>query len=141
MSHKLNGALAVISIDIGKNSFHLVGHDRRGAIVVRQKWPHGQVGSAARQPATLLDRDGSLRRRPSSQSQAAGLVHDARLMPAKYVRPYSKGQKNDFPEAALLPARSSARTQHNGVLAHERTLPLQTRAGGVFPNNLGNHRE
>jgi transposase len=24
------------------------------------------------------------------------LGHDARLMPAKYVRPYSKGQKNDF---------------------------------------------
>ena len=22
--------------------------------------------------------------------------HDAQLMPAKYVRPYSKGQKNDF---------------------------------------------
>jgi transposase len=25
--------------------------------------------------------------------------HDARLMPAKYVRPYSKGQKNDFRDA------------------------------------------
>ena len=24
-----------------------------------------------------------------------GLGHDARLMPAKYVRPYSKGQKNE----------------------------------------------
>jgi hypothetical protein len=27
------------------------------------------------------------------------LGHDARLMPAKYVRPYSKGQKNDFRDA------------------------------------------
>jgi hypothetical protein len=25
-------------IDIGKNSFHVVGLDRRGAIVLRQKW-------------------------------------------------------------------------------------------------------
>jgi transposase len=28
--------------------------------------------------------------------------HDARLMPAKYVRPYSKGQKNDFRDADAL---------------------------------------
>jgi transposase len=38
MSHKLNSAIAVIGIDIGMNSFHLVGHDQRGAIVLRQKW-------------------------------------------------------------------------------------------------------
>jgi hypothetical protein len=30
-------AIAVIGIDIGKNSFHLVGQDRRGALVLRQK--------------------------------------------------------------------------------------------------------
>jgi hypothetical protein len=29
--------------DIGKNSFHVVGHDERGAIVLRQKWSRGQV--------------------------------------------------------------------------------------------------
>jgi len=29
-------AIAVIGIDIGKNSFHVVGHDARGAIVLRQ---------------------------------------------------------------------------------------------------------
>ena len=32
MSEKLNSAIAVIGIDIGKNSFHVVGHDARGAI-------------------------------------------------------------------------------------------------------------
>src|ERR1700693_3454565 len=35
--------IAVIGIDIGKNSFHVVGHDARGAIVLRQKWSRGQV--------------------------------------------------------------------------------------------------
>jgi transposase len=43
MSQKLNSAIAVIGIDIGKNSFHVVGHDRRGAILLRQKWSRGQV--------------------------------------------------------------------------------------------------
>jgi hypothetical protein len=30
-------AVATIGIDIGKNTFHLVGLDRNGAIVLRQK--------------------------------------------------------------------------------------------------------
>ena len=34
MSQKLNAAIAVIGIDIGKNSFHLVGVDRRGVLSV-----------------------------------------------------------------------------------------------------------
>ncbi len=35
MSCKLNTAIAaVIGIDIGKNSFHVVGQDQRGAIVL-----------------------------------------------------------------------------------------------------------
>jgi transposase len=35
--------VAVIGIDIGKNSFHVVGLDGDGAIVLRQKWSRGQV--------------------------------------------------------------------------------------------------
>jgi hypothetical protein len=29
---------------IGKNSFHVVGHDKRGAILLRQKWSRGLGG-------------------------------------------------------------------------------------------------
>jgi transposase len=39
MSQKLDTTIAGIGIDIGKNSFHVVGLDRRGAIMLRQKWP------------------------------------------------------------------------------------------------------
>jgi transposase len=39
----LQTAIAVIGIDIGKNSFHVVGLDSRGAIVLRQKWSRSQV--------------------------------------------------------------------------------------------------
>ena len=35
--------IAVIGIDIGKNAFHVVGHDERGAVVLRQKWSRGLV--------------------------------------------------------------------------------------------------
>jgi transposase len=43
MSQTPNTAIAAIGIDIGKNSFHVVGHDARGAIALRQKWSRGQV--------------------------------------------------------------------------------------------------
>ena len=42
MSQILN-TVAVIGIDIGKNSFHAVGLDGDGALVLRQKWSRGQV--------------------------------------------------------------------------------------------------
>jgi transposase len=48
MSHKLNSTVAVIGIDIGKNSFHVVGHDEHGAIVLRQdetRWRFGLPGA------------------------------------------------------------------------------------------------
>ena len=43
MSQNLNSAVAVVGIDIGKNSFHVVGLDTRGAILLRQKLSRGQV--------------------------------------------------------------------------------------------------
>jgi transposase len=35
--------VATLGIDIGKNSFHLIGLDARGAIVLCQKLSRGQV--------------------------------------------------------------------------------------------------
>ena len=43
MAATAQSAIAVIGIDIGKKSFHVVGLDGRGAIVLRQKWSRGQV--------------------------------------------------------------------------------------------------
>ena len=37
MAATAQSPIAVIGIDIGKNSFHVVGLDGRGAIVLRQK--------------------------------------------------------------------------------------------------------
>ena len=43
MSSKSNLPVATMGIDIGKNAFHVVGLDRRGAIVLRQRWSRRQV--------------------------------------------------------------------------------------------------
>jgi transposase len=102
MSDKLNSAIAVIGIDIGKNSFHVVGHDKRGAIMLRQKWSRGQVEARlANLPPCLIGMEACVGAHHLSRKLRA-LGHDARLMPAKYVRPYSKGQKNDFRDAEAI---------------------------------------
>jgi len=68
MSQKLNSAIAVIGIDIGKNSFHVVGQNKRGADRAAAEMVAGPSRSAACQHATLPDRHGSMRWRTSSQS-------------------------------------------------------------------------
>src|SRR6476620_708776 len=102
MSSKLNTAIAVVGIDIGKNSFHVVGLDKRGAIALRQKWSRGQVEARfANMPPCMIGMEACVGAHHLSRKLQA-LGHDARLMPAKYVRPYSKGQKNDFRDAEAI---------------------------------------
>ena len=43
MAATSQSAIAVIGIDIGKNSFHVVGLEGRGGIVLLQTWSRGQV--------------------------------------------------------------------------------------------------
>jgi transposase len=102
MSQTFNAAVSVVGIDIGKNSFHVVGHDERGAIVLRQKWSRGQVEARfANMPPCLVGMEACVGAHHLSR-KLNSFGHDARLMPAKYVRPYSKGQKNDFRDAEAI---------------------------------------
>jgi transposase len=102
MSQKLDTSPAVVGIDIGKNSFHIVGQNQRGAIVLRQKWSRGQVEARlANLAPCLIGMEACVGAHHLSRKLKA-LGHQARLMPAKYVRPYSKGQKNDYRDAEAI---------------------------------------
>ena len=102
MPETAHKAIAVVGIDIGKNSFHVVGLNERGMIVLRQKWSRGQVEARfANMPPCLVGMEACVGAHHLSRRLKA-LGHDARLMPAKYVRPYSKGQKNDLRDAEAI---------------------------------------
>ena len=91
-----------MGIDIGKNSFHVIGLDARGAIALRQKWSRGEVETRlANMPPCLIGMEACVGAHHLSR-RLKTLGHDARLMPAKYVRPYSKGQKNDFRDGEAI---------------------------------------
>jgi transposase len=94
MSHNLNSTVTVIGIDIGKNSFHVVGLDERGSIVLRQKWSRSQVEARlANIPACLVGMEACVGAHHFSRKLRA-LGHDARLMPAKYVQMLRKYRYN-----------------------------------------------
>ena len=95
-------SVATMGIDIGKNSFHVVGLDQRGAIVVRQRWTRSQIRARlANMSPCLIGMEACVGAHHLSR-RLHSLGHDARLMPAKYVKPYRKGQKNDFRDAEAI---------------------------------------
>jgi transposase len=102
MSETRKAAITVVGIDTGKTSFHVVGLDQRGAIVLRQRWSRSQVEARfANMPPCLIGMEAGVGAHHLSRRLQA-LGHEARRMPAKYVRPYSKGQKNDFRDAEAV---------------------------------------
>lgn len=95
-------SFASIGIDIGKDVFHIVGFSVDGRIALRKKirrsalvheferLPPSLVGLEACQSAHFISR--TLRR----------LGHQPRIIPAIHVKPFSKGQKNDYNDAEAI---------------------------------------
>src|ERR1700675_3470052 len=94
--------LHTIGIDLGKTVFHLVGLNLRGEVVVRKKYSRKQllhftanlhvalIGMEACGGAHFLGR--TLREQG----------HEVRLIPAQYVKPYVKTNKNDYIDAEAI---------------------------------------
>jgi transposase len=67
----------------------------------------------------------------SRKLQAHG--HDARLMPAKYVRAYSKGQKNDFRDQPIISSAMVAAIGNGDVFSKGRDFAAWL---GLVPRQL-----
>src|ERR1700689_2542089 len=91
-----------IGIDLGKTIFHVVGLSRAGEVVVRRKFSRTQ----------LLRFTANLRVRLMGMEACAGSHflggrlreqgHEVRLMPAQYVKPCVKTNKNDYVDAEAI---------------------------------------
>src|SRR4051794_40719770 len=85
--HTATEAIATIGIDLGKNTFHLIGMDARGSIVLRRKIARGQLPSClANLPVCLIGLEACAGAHHIGR-QLAALGHDVRLLPAQYVKP------------------------------------------------------
>src|SRR5258707_2080329 len=101
-SQKTAGIITTIGIDLGKNTFHLIGFDQRGAIILKRKVSRGQLERRLTNiPSCLIGMEAcSGSHHIGRQLQAAG--HDVRLIPAQYVKPFLKGHKNDYRDAEAI---------------------------------------
>jgi hypothetical protein len=91
VAEALKNVIGVIGIDIGQNTSHVVGLDGRGAVALRQKWSRGQIETRlATLPPCPIGMEVCVGAHHLSRRLRL-LGHDPRLIPAKYVRPYSKG--------------------------------------------------
>jgi transposase len=109
---KTPAAISTIGIDLGKTTFHLIGLDKRGAIVLQQKVSRGQLERRlATVPRCLIGMEVcSGAHYVGRQLEALG--HDVRLIPAQYVKPFLKGHKNDYRDAEAIAEAVQRPTMH-----------------------------
>ena len=91
-----------IGIDLAKTVFHLVGLNAQGEVVVQRKCSRSQLlRFTSNLPECLIGMEACggahfLGRALRDQG------HDVRLMPAQYVKPYVKTNKNDYIDAEAI---------------------------------------
>src|SRR5580693_537664 len=95
-------SLAVIGVDIGKDVFHLVGFGADGKIAFRRKIKRLALKDAFEKlPACIVGMEACLSAHFVSRTLRA-LGHEPRIIPAIYVKPFLKGQKNDYNDAEAI---------------------------------------
>ena len=86
---------AAFGIDIGKKVFHVIALNAAGAIIQRAKFSRDTlIGFFETAPKALVGMEAC----PGSQWLARRLTamgHDARIIPARFVKPYVKSNKTD----------------------------------------------
>ena len=98
---------------------------KRGQIVLRQKFTRsGLETRLANQQACLIGIEACVGAHHLARRLKA-LGHDPRLMPAKYVRPYSKDQKNDFRDAEAIAEAVQRPTMRFVAIKSVEQLDLQ----------------
>ncbi len=115
--------IRTIGIDLGKTVFHFVGVNARGEVVVRKKCSRTQLlrfTSNLRECLIGMEACGGshfLGRALREQG------HDVRLMPAQYVKPYVKTNKNDYIDAEAC--CRSCNPPHDALCADQDRRPAR----------------
>jgi transposase len=118
--------IAVLGIDLGKNSCSVVGLDASGKVVLRRRM----------QRKTIVDMTAKLSHCIVAMEACCGAHHlgraltvqghTLRLMSPEYVRPYVKAQKNDDRDAEAIAEAATRPTMRFVALKSEEQLDMQT---------------
>jgi transposase len=118
--------LHTIGIDLGKTSFHLVGLNERGEVVVRKRFSRAQLlRFTANRKVHLIGMEacgGSHFLGRALQQQG----HEVRLIPAQYVKPYVKTNKSDYIDAEAIAEAVGRPTMRFVPIKSDDQLDLQS---------------
>ncbi|MEC5293422.1 transposase [Aurantimonas sp. C2-6-R+9] len=114
-----------IGIDIGKNSFHVVGLGTDGDIVLRKQFTRSRLlaffGDRRRECLRVAFEACSGAHWLAHQLIAMG--HDVKLLTPESVRPFAKAQKNDWNDALAI-AEACQRRSKTGPVGRSKSRPL-----------------
>src|SRR4051812_1576493 len=118
--------IAVLGIDLGKNSCSVVGLDAGGRVVLRRRLSRGGgVRLAAGRPPCVMAMEACC-----GAHHLGRLLrdrgHQVRLMSPEYVRPYVKAQKNDDRDAEAIAEAATRPTMRFVELKSEAQLDMQS---------------
>ena len=118
--------IAVLGIDLGKNSCSIVGFDDGGAVVLRRRMHReGVIKLAGKlRPCVVAMEACCGAHHLGRVLRAQG--HEVRLMSPEYVRPYVKSQKNDDRDAEAIAEAATRPTMRFVELKSEEQLDMQT---------------
>jgi transposase len=95
-------SVVTIGIDVGKNWFHSIGLDGKGAVVARQRFNRTQLlRFMSKLPPCVVGMEASCGSHHLAR-ELTDMGFDARLMSAKFVRPFLKSNKNDYLDAEAI---------------------------------------
>ena len=94
--------LMSVGVDIGKDVFHLVGFDHDGQLVLRKKLKRlALVATFEQLPRCIVGMEACLSAHFVSRTLRE-MCFEPRIIPAIYVKPFNKGQKNDYNDAEAI---------------------------------------
>src|SRR6476660_2913999 len=131
--------LNAIGIDLGKTLFHLVGLDASGNVVVRKRCSRTQL---LKYTANLRVHRIGMEACSGSHFMGRALReqgHDARLMPAQYVKPYVKTNKSYSIDAEAIAEAVQRPTMRFVPIKTEEQL--DSASGTPVTGALGNAKD
>lgn len=96
------GQAITMGLDIAKHVFQVHGVDASGSVVVRRKLRRSEVLTFFEQAEPCLVGIEACATAHHWARAIGALGHEVRLMPASYVKPYVKRQKNDMTDAEAI---------------------------------------
>lgn len=118
--------IAILGVDLGKNSCSIVGLNNEGAVVLRRRMRReGVINLAAKLKPCVVGMEACCGAHHLGRVlRAQG--HEVRLMSPEYVRPYVKSQKNDDRDAEAIAEAATRPTMRFVGLKSQEQLDMQT---------------